>query len=147
MMSDGWAIAAFVFVLLGGIFLITGIPLTLGIVTAFIGIPFAGLGVLFLIPGILIGNKRLQAARTTVKVLREGSATKGEIMAVDMNYHVQVNGRNPWTIRYAFEAGGQEHEGQVTTLNPPTPMLEAGDTAYVLYLPESPASNSLYPHP
>ena len=46
LMSDGWAIAAFVFILLGGIFTVTGIGLTVAIITAFVGIPFAGLGLL-----------------------------------------------------------------------------------------------------
>lgn len=47
-MADGWAITAGIFALLGAIFAGVGILLTLGIVTAFVGVPFIGLGVIFL---------------------------------------------------------------------------------------------------
>jgi hypothetical protein len=147
LISDGVAIAAMVFLLLGVIFAITGIPLTLMVVTAFVGLPFAGLSVLFLAAGGFLFNQKYQKARTTMKVLRAGQAVPGQITSVDMNYNVQVNGRNPWTIQYAFQVAGNQFDGQVTTLKPPGPLLQPGSSAYVLYLPEDPGSNSLYPHP
>jgi hypothetical protein len=145
--SDGWAIAASIFLLLGGIFAITGIPLTLAIVTAFVGLPFAGLGLLFLAAGGVIFMNRYQKAVTTVKVLREGQAVLGQILSVDMNYSVQVNGRNPWIIKYAYQVAGRNYQGEVTTLNRPGSFAQAGNAAYVLYLPDAPENNSLYPHP
>jgi hypothetical protein len=145
--ADGWAIAAFVFLMVGGIFAITGIPLTLALVTAFVGIPFAVLGILFLIAGGVIFQRSFQKARTTVQVLRQGEAAHGHIESVDMNYSVRVNGRHPWIIKYAFQLHGKNYEGQVTTLNEPGPQLEAGNATYVLYLPDTPEANALYPHP
>jgi len=145
--SDGWAVAALVFLLIGGIFVITGVPLVLVVVTAFVGLPFAVLGIMFLVAGAIILNQRLQKARVTVKVLREGQAARGQITNVDMNYSVRVNDRNPWTIQYAFQVMGDKYEGQVTTLNPPGPMIQPGKAMYVLYLPDNPQDNSLYPHP
>jgi hypothetical protein len=147
LLSDGWAIAASVFVLLGGIFTITGVPLTLAVVTAFVGLPFAALGVLFLVPGVVILMKRYENATTIVRVLREGEAVLGRIATVSVNPNVQVNGRNPWTITYAFDVAGAQHEGRVTTLIEPGWQLQPGRAAYVLYLPENPESSSLYPHP
>ena len=58
-----------------------------------------------------------------------------------------MNGRNPWTITYDFRVDGRPIEGRVTTLNPPSLQLQPGQPAYVLYLPESPQANSLWPHP
>ena len=145
--SDGWAIAALIFLLLGGIFTLTGIPLVIGIVTAFVGIPFTILGFLFLVAGGFIFFKRLEYARTIVTVLREGQAVLGRITTVDVNANVQVNGRNPWTITYGFEATGSNHEGRVTTLSQPGWHLQPGNACYVLFLPDHPEKNALYPHP
>ena len=147
MLADGWGIVGLVFILLGGIFAVIGAGLTLGIITAFVGIPFLVIGLGFLAGGVMLGSSRLEAARQTVRVLREGRATEGTIAGVEENLNVQVNGRNPWTITYQFLVDGQPREGRVTTLNPPGPNLQPGRPAYVLYLPDSPQASSLYPHP
>ena len=82
-----------------------------------------------------------------VNVLRDGQATQGQIVEAQENYSVTVNGRHPWVIRYEFQANGQSHIGQVTTFNQLEQRLQAGRTAYVLYLPDAPKWNSIYPHP
>jgi hypothetical protein len=145
--SDGWAVAAFVFLLLGSIFLLLSAGLTITIITAFVGIPFAGLGVLFLGAGIPLFIWRYRQARKTVTVLQTGDSTRGKITDVSMNPSVQVNGRNPWMIAYRFQFAGQEFSGQVTTLTPPGPQFQAGRATCILYLPESPQNNAIYPHP
>ena len=147
MTSDGWAIAAFVFAILGAVFFLTGAGLTLGIITAFIGIPFALLGLVFLGAAFGVGRWRYLEAKAVVRVLQIGQIAEGRILHVDENYNVRVNGRNPWTIHYAFEADGRTIEGQVNTLNTPGPTLQQGKRACILYLPTMPERNSLYPHP
>jgi hypothetical protein len=147
MLADGWGIVSLVFILLGGIFALVGGALTLGIITAVVGIPFLVLGLGFLAGGYLLGSSRLNAARQTVRVLREGRATEGTIAAVEENLNVQVNGRNPWTITYQFRVDGQQREGRVTTLNPPGLNLQPGRPAYFLNLPDTPQASTLYPHP
>ena len=147
MLADGWAVVGLVFLLLGAIFTLVGAALTLGIITALVGLPFLVMGLGFLAVGGALASSRLTAARQTVRVLREGQATDGTIASVEQNLNVRVNGRNPWTITYQFRAGGQQQEGRVTTLNVPGANLQPGRTAYVLYLPQSPQYNSLYPHP
>ena len=62
LMADSRAVAAFVFLLLGAIFALVGMALTLGIITAFVGIPLAGLGLLFLMAGGVVAGGRYQAA-------------------------------------------------------------------------------------
>ncbi|MBN2387681.1 MAG: hypothetical protein JXB85_11740 [Anaerolineales bacterium] len=145
--TDGWAITAFVFALLGILFAPLGAILAIFLITIFVGLPFLGLGLLFLGAGIGLLAWRYQAAGRTLRVLQNGQATRGEIVSVEVNSAVQVNGRNPWTIAYRFQAGGAEHQGRVTTLNPPGPQLQAGWPACVLYLPEKPEYNALFPHP
>jgi membrane protein implicated in regulation of membrane protease activity len=145
--SDGWAIAALVLLILGVIFAPLGIILTVVIVTAFVGLPFAALGLLFLAGGAAVVWWRYREMQQVVDVLRIGDSTTGQILSVEENYHVEINGRNPWLIRYQFQHEGLSYEGQVSTLNTPAANLQAGKPACILYLPQTPARNSLYPHP
>lgn len=144
---DGGAITAFVVGILGFIFSLVGAGLTLGIITAFLGIPFLMLGILFLCAGVGVFLWRYQLAQKVVHVLRVGQARRGQIIAAEQNYHVRINGRYPWMIRYQFQANGQDYEGKVSTMNPPGEQYQAGKAAWILYLPESPKWNSIYPHP
>jgi hypothetical protein len=121
--------------------------LTLGIITAFVGIPFAVLGLVFLAVGAVLTVARYKEAQKSVEVLRTGQAVEGQISQVEQNFQVRVNMRNPWVIWYQFHLGGQSYEGHVSTFNTPGPSLQPGQPAYVLYLPQSPERNVLYPHP
>jgi hypothetical protein len=145
--ADGWAIAAFVFGLLGLIFSLVGGGLIVGIITAFVGIPFFLLGIAFLGAGGGIMIWRYQQAQKIVNVLRVGQATQGQVVELQENYSVSVNGQHPWEIRYQFQAGGQDHAGQVSTLNQPGLKLQVGKPVCVLYLPTDAQWNSIYPHP
>jgi hypothetical protein len=145
--ADGGAIVAGIFAMLGVIFMIVGVPLTIGIITAFVGLPFAGLGIVVLGVGGLVLVRRYGAARKTVSVLRQGEAARGQITDLEENLSVRVNGRHPWTIKYQFQVNGRNYEGKVSTLNRPDPQLQPEKAAYVLYLPEAPEVNTLYPHP
>jgi membrane protein implicated in regulation of membrane protease activity len=147
LLADAWAIAAFIFGFLGAIFAVLGVALTLGIVTAFVGIPFAILGFLFLGVGIAVGVWRYREAQKSIEVLRAGTAVEGQIVQVEENLYVQVNQRHPWVIRYTFHADGQPYDGQVSTLNMPEANLQPGQRVCVLYLPQTPELNVLYPRP
>jgi hypothetical protein len=144
---DGGAIAALVFGILGFVFSLVGAGLTIGIITAFLGIPFLFLGLAFLIAGGWVFVWRYQNSQKIVNVLRVGQAQRGQISGVEQNYHVRINGRFPWVIRYQFQVDGQGNEGQVSTLNPPGEPYQAGKAIWVMYLPEAPKWNSIYPHP
>jgi hypothetical protein len=147
MATDGWSIAAFVFTLLGGIFSVVGFFLTLGIITAFVGIPFLGLGLVFLAPGVGVLVWRYNTTQKVVEVLRDGVAARGEITDVQVNYSVRINNQNPWVIRYQFQFNGQMYAGEVSTLNPAANQYQAGNPVSVLYLPSEPQWNCIYPHP
>ncbi len=147
MSSEGWSIAAFVLALLGLIFTRVGAGLTLGLVTAFVGIPFLLLGLPLLVLGGAALIWRYQTAQKVVTVLREGEAARGEIVDVQENYSVMVNGRHPWVIQYGFQVNGEKYAGQVTTLNQPGQGMQPGKAVYILYLPAAPRWSSIYPHP
>ena len=147
LLADGWGIAALVFALLGAIFTPLGVALTIGIITAFVGVPFVGMGVLFLAGGVGVGAWRYKSAQQTVTVMRLGKAVQGKILEVNEVYNVEVNGRHPWTIRYEYKISGQTYTGEITTLNRPGENLREGMGVCVLYLPDSPGKNALYPLP
>lgn len=147
LLTDGWAIAAFVFLLLGSTFACVGVPMIATVVTAFVGLPFALIGLAFLGGGAAVTYWRYDVQRKIVQVLREGTAVEGRITATEVNASVQVNGRNPWTISYGFNVGGRDYQGRVSTLNDPGPQHQPGQRAYVLYMPTAPEQNALYPHP
>jgi hypothetical protein len=145
--TDGWAIAAVIFGLIGVIFSLVGASLTIIIITAFVGIPFLLLGLIFLGCGGWILNWKYKEMQKVVNVLRVGEGVRGKIVETQQNYSVRINGRYPWVIQYQFQVNGQNYEGKVTTLNPVGENLQAGKTVCILYLPTDPQWNSIYPHP
>ncbi len=140
--SDGWSIVALVFLLMGFIFTLVGLPL---LFVFLVGVLFVFLGLAFLGAGIPIIIWRYQEAQQTLNVLRMGQTTLGTITDVTQNYNVTVNGRHPWTIHYGFRIGGQEYEGETTTLRPVGFTHQVGQPVYVLYLESEPERSAIYP--
>jgi hypothetical protein len=138
---------AVVFTLIGAIYGMIGVVLTITIIAAFVGLPFAGIGVLFLMVGVPILAWRYQEAHNTVIILQSGAPVLGKIIEVYQNYHIRVNGRYPWSILYQFELHGQVYEGKVSTLSRPDLSQQPGKSVYVLYMQDNPEQNSIYPHP
>jgi len=145
--SDGWAIAAFVFCLLGLIFGFVALGLLLPVVTALIGVIFLFIALPFLGAGVGVLIWRHQAAQKLVGVLRDGLSAEGRITALEENYSVRINGRHPWVIGYEYGVNGQSHTGRVSTLNLPGDRLQVGKPVRVLYLAGEPTFSSIYPHP
>ncbi len=145
--TSGRGIAGLVLGLLGLVFTMVGAGLTLGIITAIVGIPFLFLGLLLLAAGAILLFLQYQQAQNVVSAIRDGEAARGQVLDVQQNYYTRINGRYPWIVRYQFQANGQTHEGRVSTLNPPGERLQAGKPVYILYLPGSPQWSSIYPHP
>jgi hypothetical protein len=147
LLTDSWGIVALVLGLLGVIFSFVGAGLTFVIVTAFVGIPFLLIGLVFLVVALVVGTWRYGHARQVVNVLRIGESTQGQITDVQKDYSVRVNRQHPWVVRYQFQVNGQDYEGRVRTLNPVGARLQTGKMVWVLYLPNAPQWNSIYPHP
>jgi len=147
LLTEGWGIVGLVFTVLGAVFFPLGVALSLAIVTLFVGLPFAILGVVFLGMGLALLAWRHSAARRTVEVLKAGQAVLGQIVDLHENVHIQVNGRFPWTVVYRFELHGHGYQGQVTTLSRPGLDEQPGRPVYVLYQPDDPQQNTIYPNP
>jgi hypothetical protein len=147
MSSDGWCVGGLIFGLLGLVFTAVGIPVMAFVVTAFVGVPFGGLGLLFLGGAIAVLVWRNRLAGRTVEVLREGAAVLGEIVSVSQNYQVRVNGRYPWTVEYDYEVDGDLYGGRLTTLSMPDPSQQPGNPVCVLFVEGDPRQSAIYPSP
>jgi hypothetical protein len=147
LLTDGWAIVGGTFVVMGLVFLLLGVALTLPIVTAIVGLPFVALGLSFLVGGGALTFWRCERARQTIEVLKGGEAVLGEIVGVHQNLHVTVNGRSPWTVSYRYEVNGETFAGNVTTLSRPDLGKQPGKAVYVLHSKAEPARSTTYPSP
>jgi hypothetical protein len=112
-----------------------------------VGIPFLLIGLAFLVSGGFVVGWRYPEAQKVVRVLREGESATGQIVDLQENYSVRVNGRHPWVIRYEYSVNGQTYAGKVTTLNRPDAQLQSGKAVRVLYLAAEPKRSAIYPHP
>jgi hypothetical protein len=99
----------------------------------------------FIVIGAVLFIRGFQKALRTVKILRNGQAALGEISDVSLNYRVRINKRHPWVIQYSFKVLGSDYHGKLSTLSQPDADLEPGKAAYVLYQPDDPQQNTLYP--
>ena len=143
--ANALAIVGVVFTLVGLPFVIvfpiigisTGLILFI-LIGGLLGGIFSLLGISFLVVSIRNVNRKLQA-------FRYGEATIGEVAEVYRDTSVSVNGRSPWVIVYWFEVSGEQYEGKATTWNSTAREREAGQPLHVLYLPDAPDHNTIYP--
>ena len=147
LLNDAGVIIAGIFFFMGGIFFVTGISLVIPIITLPVGLPFAGLGFIFLLVAGIVFYLRYKHARQTVDILRNGQAALGEITSLTQNYHVRVNNRYPWVIQYQFKALGQSYQGKLSTLSQPDLSEGPGTPIYILYQQDDPQKSTLYPSP
>ena len=94
MLADSWSVAAGIFALLGAIFSVVGFFLTIAIITAFVGIPFLGMGLLFLGGGGYVLYWRYNEALKAMNILRNGEGVLGQVTGAQVNYNVAVNASN-----------------------------------------------------
>lgn len=147
MFTDALSIVSAIFSIIGGVFAFVGLILTILIVTAIVGIPFLGIGSVFMIFGIINLKNQWEKAKITVEVLRRGVGAEGMITEICQDYSVSVNRRHPYVINYSFLAGGHRYDASSRTYTSPMQKYTIGKKTWVLYLPENPEKNSLYPHP
>ena len=147
--TDAWFIVGFVFTLLGSIFSLVGcatLPMVMFVAPLFVGIPFALIGIPMLATGIWLMVTRVKAADKTVELLANGLAVQGQIVEVTQNFHVRVNHRYPWTIRYSYQVGGSPYQGQVSTFSMPGMAYQPNTLVPVLYAADEPSASTLYPN-
>jgi len=103
-----------------------------------LGVGFIGLGLAFLAVAI-------RGAYRAIRAYRLGQATLGSVVDVHRDLSVTVNGRNPWAVEYEFDVLGTPYRGRVLTWSRAAGERRPGQPVHVLYLPDNPNDNLLYP--
>jgi hypothetical protein len=104
-----------------------------------------GFGLLFLIVSLPILWWRYNEAKQKLQAFQRGQPILGEITDIHINYNVRSGTRRPWVIHYRFQINGRDYEGRVNTLNREAANYQPKQPVYVLYLPDHPEQNTLYP--
>ena len=95
------------------------------------------------IPIWIVGHRR---AQSQLAALERGIAARAELIGVERDPSVKVNGRSPWRIEYIFETqNGQVLDGWVHTWEGRHTRRSAGEVFWVVYLPEDPSQNNVWP--
>ena len=95
------------------------------------------------IPMWIVGHRR---ARVRLEALVRGTAGRAELIEVFRDTSVQVSGRSPWRIVYTFETkDGALLEGWVHTWQASHSRRSPGEAFWVVYLPEDPEQNTIWP--
>jgi hypothetical protein len=106
------------------------VPLLLGGIWFLVGLAVGGLF-------FLLGNplRDYQLSRGT-------AAAEATVTEIKLDYSTRINERNPWIIRYAFQANGQTWEGKSSTLDESfVGRLAEGSKIQVEYLPSNASVN------
>jgi len=131
-----------------GVGVLQGLTFTMiGATTGMSAFAYIGPGILILLGalGAIFLVHARKRAEGVLKAFRDGRAVVGRIVDVHRDTSVKVNGRSPWAIVYAFSAGGREIEGKAQSWDVGAQGREAGRPVHVLYVPEDPTQNTLWP--
>jgi hypothetical protein len=132
-----------VLVLIGVIFSPIGLLFT--VIGALALLPMLVLGLIFLILGLIMFRVGWKKASAVVNALVNGRAIEGRITDVYYDTSVAINNRSPWAIVYSFEVDGVSYQGKAQTWDPGARERKPGQPIHVLYLPEDPETNTIYP--
>ncbi len=137
---------------IGIVFAIVGLSIAcvfpaIGIAVGLVPFACAGgfFGMAFGIIGAAMLYSGIKTARGKLRPYEFGIATPGEIIDIYRDTTVEVNGRNPWAVQYLFEVGSESIEGKSITWKHAPKLQKAGNHVWVLYMPDDPEQNALYP--
>ena len=134
--------------ILFGVGLLQGLAFTMiGATTGMTAFVWVGPGIMILLGGL--GASFLLHGRSkaggVLKAFRDGRAVVGRIVDVHRDTSIKVNGRSPWAILYAFNAGGGEVEGKAQSWDVGAQAHKPGRAVHVLYVPNEPENSTLWP--
>lgn len=135
--------------LVGAIFAVIGLPFAV----VFPIISFAtgdwlflliggSLGGLFTLLGLGMFVVGLRQVQRRIDTYRNGHAARGTVVEVLLDRSIAINGRSPWRVTYTYNVMGISHSGSAHTWHP---IVEPGSPVHVLYMPNEPGNNAVYP--
>jgi hypothetical protein len=139
--------------LVGLIFFLIGFPLGLTFVILGIVLPGlwlfiiigGGIGGIFTILGGFLFYIGIRQGLRKIRPFEFGLATVGEVIDMYRDTSISINGRNPWAIIYTFKVHGVPYEGKGISWKHALQTQAVGNRVHVLYLPNDPNQNVIYP--
>jgi ribosomal protein L35AE/L33A len=139
--------------LIGAIFVTVGVVVTVPLLWMALEmgpeVAVAGIaGPIFAVVGGILLAVGIRRARRQLHALRDGVAVRGEIVDLHRDTSESINGRHPWAVVYAYEAGGRMRTGTVKSwgrAGAVTAHYAVGSPVHVLYVRERPERSALYP--
>ena len=105
-------------------------------------------GLLLEFGAVDLAVEMIELSDQLLHALRDGVATRGEIVDLHQDTSESINGRHPWAVVYAYEADGRMYEGTVKSWGRAGSVLAlygVGSPVHVLYVRERPERSALYP--
>lgn len=102
---------------------------------------------LLLLPavGALLTARAVRSNRREIRAYTHGTPVLADVTYAGDDTAVEINHRHPYLVRWSFTAGGAQFTGSLSALDSPA-LRELGShrQVVVLYVPEDPASNTLW---
>lgn len=129
---------------MGLIFFLVGAFIFLGFLLLGLLLP-ALLPLLFMAGGLAMLLVGRRDAATTLNAFVRGIAAEGKVVSVSVDHSQAINGAHPWKLTYHFAVGSRLHEGAAVSWDSIVTARAPGQPLWVLYLPNDPEQNTLYP--
>ena len=100
---------------------------------------------LFMIVGAVLFRQGRRTATGVLNAFRRGVAVEGKVASVRLDETQSINQRHPWVFTYQFPVGNELVEGSLTSFNSTLATRSRGQPLWVLYVPDDPGQNTIYP--
>ena len=99
----------------------------------------------FMIGGFFMFRLGWRQASAVLRAFRRGIAVRGEVYECRIDTTQSMNGDHPWKLTWHFTVEGRQYEGTLTSFDSTLGSRGGGQPLWVLYVPQDPAENTLYP--
>ena len=106
---------------------------------------FFAFGALFGTIGWLLRSASRKSALRQIDALTRGHVAEGQLIGVRPDLSETINGRNPYRIDYVFYVNGQPLGGSTKGWDIVNMRRQPGEPLWVVFLPEDPTTNSIWP--
>lgn len=95
------------YAIIGGVFAVIGLTVAVLAQEWIFGLCFGGIGLIFLILGIIFLRRESRKRQTAKQLFESGRYIWGEVIELIPNYNVRINNRHPYIakVRYVDAAG------------------------------------------
>lgn len=141
--KNAGAIVGTAFAAFGALFGVIGLGLCLVLLP--LGLGFMAFGGLFGGIGLAVRNASRKDPMRQIEALTRGVAAEGQVVSVGRDGSESINGRNPFVIEYLFTVNGQPIGGATKGWDIVNATRQPGQALWVVYLPNDPSVNSIWP--